>query len=265
MLIRRNIAVLMIATSVLGGVAYAADTASQVEAQQKQTATINKKIDQDVGKLSQDGQQALHDIQQTRLAIFNAQPDQAKSLIHKAKDEMQKAAKDDVVFMKAKSELTTPGAPDAAAKPADTSKDQAQQIAWLPVDTQLTVGEGFVPTPEKMAAVNEANDKLKSADRKGALEKLAVADVDVQFVTAVLPLQQTTTDINKAADLIDQGKYYEANAALKDATDQAMLNIVDIYGQPYKAKPVKTAENKAPDKPAAATPAPGDAGKTVTK
>ena len=61
-------------------------------------------------------------------------------------------------------------------------------------------------------------------------------------------LDQTTSDINKAADLIGQGKFYEANAVLKDVTDQVRIDVVDIYGQPVAAKPK--------DKVAEAAPAP---------
>ncbi|SIQ25207.1 YfdX protein [Rhizobium sp. RU20A] len=207
---------------------------------------LDKKIDQDVGRLSKDGAKALSDIQATRLAIFNAQPDQAKTLIHQAKVALAKAAKDDAVFMKPESELTAPGKATTPEKVAHAKAPSTTPVARLPVDSQLTLAEDFKATPEKMAAISDANQSLKTADRKGALEKLAVADVDVQFVSAVLPLEQTMADVTKAASLIDEGKYFEANAFLKDATDHAMLNIVDVYGQPYKAKAQKTADAKAP-------------------
>ncbi|SOC85495.1 YfdX protein [Ensifer adhaerens] len=255
MTIRKGFAAILIASTVMSGVAYAADSAAntQAPAAVKQDAKLNKAIDKDVGKLSKDGAQALQDIQATRIAIFNAEPDQAKSLIHKAKEEMQKAGKDDSVFMKAVSELTPAKKADPGDKAAATKADDKTPIAWLPVDSQIALGEDFQATPEKMAAVADANKSLKNEDRKGALEKLALANVDVKFTTAVLPLEQTTNDVNKAADLIDQGKFYEANAALKDITDHAMLNIVDVYGQPYKAKPAKAADAKTPAKPAAAS------------
>ncbi len=161
---------------------------------------------------------------------------------------MQKAAKDDSVFTKANSELTSARKVEPGDKTEATKTDASAPIAWLPVDSQISLGEDFQATPEKMAAVTDANQSLKKADRKAALEKLALADVDVKFTTAVVPLEKTTQDVDKAADLIDQGKFYEANAALKDITDHAMLNIVDVYGQPYKAKAVKAADTKTPSK-----------------
>ena len=250
MSIRHDLAVVLVAGTLLGGIAYTAEastTATQTDS--KGAVATNKAIDKDVGRLSQDGARALNDIQAARLAIFNAKPDEAKTVIHKAKDELQKASKDEAIFMKAEADLTKPTkAPATVDARADTKASSATPIAWLPVDSQLTLGEDFKATPEKVAAITEANKNLKTSDRQGALEKLAVADVDVQFITAALPLDRTVTDVGKAADLIDQGKFYEANAVLKDVTDNAMLNIVDIYGQPYKAK----ADNAA----AAATVAP---------
>ncbi len=148
--------------------------------------------------------------------------------------------------MKAEAELTSPGKAQTTEKPAEAHTPSTTPVAWIPVDSQMTLAEDFKATPEKMAAITDANQSLKKADRKGALEKLAVADVDVQFVSAVLPLEQTTADVTKAASLIDEGKYYEANAVLKDATEHAMLDVVDIYGQPYKAKTEKAADAKAP-------------------
>lgn len=246
MSIRRNLAVILVAGTMLGGIAYTAEAASTTAAQTETKGAVapNKAIDKDVGRLSQDGALALSDIQATRLAIFNAKPDEAKTLIHKAKDELQKASKDEAVFMKAEADLTNPK-PAATNATADAKAASTTPIAWLPVDSQLTLGEAFKATPEKVAAITEANKSLKTSDRQGALEKLAVADVDVQFITAALPLDQTVTDVGKAADLIDQGKFYEANAVLKDVTDNAMLNIVDIYGQPYKAKAEKPANAAA--------------------
>jgi len=252
MRIYQGFAALLVASTVLGGVAYAADAVPQAptQAQAKQEAHLERAVDKDVGRLSTDGAQALKDIQATRIALFNAQPDQAKALVQKARDELQKAAKDDTVFMKAASEMEAPmkAEPVSTNAKADAKAADAKVIAWLPVDSQMSLGEAFQPTPEKIAAVTDASQHLKTDDRKGALEKLALADVDVQFATAVLPLDHTISDVNKAAELIDQGKYYEANAVLKDTTEHAMINVVDIYGQPYKAKATKTAEAQTPSK-----------------
>ena len=248
----KTLAAVLVATTVLGGAAYAADQAAPATTKQ---AAVEKTVDKDVGRLSTDGAQAFRDVQATRFAIFNAEPKEAKTLIDKAKAELQKAAKDDAVFMKAESELQNPVKGDKAKAATD---DVTQKVAWLPVDSQLALGEDFQATPEKIAAVTEANKSLQNKDRGQAFEKLKLADVDVEVTTAVLPLQKTTADVDKAADMIGQDKFYEANALLKDATDRMRIDIVDIYGQPYTPHQ-KTAEHKATDQKADAKVAAGKA------
>ncbi len=244
MFARKSVAALLLAGTVVGGAAYAADQAPKPATTQE--TQIEKVVDKDVGRLSTDGAQAMRDIQATRVAIFNAQPDEAKKLIAQAQEAMQKAAKDDAVFTKAASKLEALN-PQDGTQTAEATADKP--IAWVPVDSQLTFGEDFQVTPEKVAAVSEASRTIHT-DRPAALEKLKLVGDDVQFATAVVPLDQTVAGVNKAADLIGQGKFYEANAVLKGVTEHARIDLVDIYGQPMKAK---TNVADAAKKPATAT------------
>lgn len=249
---RKSLAVALVATTFLGGAAYATEQATRPVATQESAA--QRAVDQDVGKLSKDGAQAFRDMHLARIAIFDADPSQAKSLIAKAQAALTKAKTDDAVFLKAESELKTPAdmataktdktadAKTADAKPADTKNTDAKtaeakpaskdKVAWVPVDAQMTLGEDFIATPEKASAVTEANKSLAKGDQKGAIEKLRLAHVDVNFVMAVLPLDKTTADVNQAAALINQGKYYEANAALKTAEDGMHFDVIDAIGLP---------------------------------
>lgn len=247
---RKSLAVALVATTFLGGAAYATEQATKPAATQENAA--QRAVDQDVGKLSKDGAQAFRDMHLARIAIFDADPSQAKSLIAKAQAALTKAKTDDAVFLKAESELKTP-ADMATAKTAKTDKTadakttdakttdaktaeakpaSKDKVAWVPVDAQMTLGEDFIATPEKASAVTEANKSLAKGDQKGAIEKLRLAHVDVNFVMAVLPLDKTTADVNQAATLINQGKYYEANAALKTAEDGMHFDVIDAIGLP---------------------------------
>ncbi len=270
---RKSLAAALVAATVLGGAAYAAEQATKPAVVQEIAA--QKAVDKDVGKLSKDGAQAFRDMHLARIAIFDADPAQAKSLIGKAQAALAKAKTDDAVFTKAEAELKTPAemavakdktatdktavadttAKDATVKDA-TTKDAAakskDKVAWVPVDAQMTLGEDFVATPEKAAAVTEANKSLAKGDQKSAIEKLKLAHVDVNFVMAVLPLDKTATDVNQAATLIGQGKYYEANAALKTAEDGMRFDVIDVVGMP---KAAVTGSTKA----AAPAPAHADA------
>jgi hypothetical protein len=232
----KSIVLALVAATALGGAAFAAEQAAAPH-----ETPVQKAADVDAGKLSKDGAQAFRDLQLTRLAIFEANPTQAKDMIAKAQAAFAKAKTDDTVFMKAEADLKTPAdmaghkgmAQSATATDAKPSKDQ---VAWVPVDAQLTLGDDFVATPAKASAVTEANKTLAQGDQKGAIEKLKLAHVDVNFTMAVLPLDKTIADVNQAATLIGQGKYYEANAALKSAQDGMRFDVIDAVALPQTGK-----------------------------
>ncbi len=231
---RKSMAAALVFTTILGGTAYAAEQAAQ------QSAAPTNAVVRDVGKLSRDGAEGFRDLQLTRLAIFEANPSQAKDMIGKAQAAFGKAKTDEAVFTRAEADLKTPAdlaghkgtsqAATAQARPA--SKDQ---VAWVPVDAQLVLGDDFVATPAKASAVTEANKNLAQGDQKGALDKLKLAHVDVNFTMAVLPLNKTLTDVDQAATLIGQGKYYEANAVLKTAQDGMRFDVIDAIATPQAA------------------------------
>lgn len=247
MVYRKSMAAALVFTTILAGSAFAAEQAArQSNGQPSANQTV---IDADVGKLSKDGAQAFRDLQLTRLAIFEADPAQAKDLIGKAQAAFAKAKTDDAVFNKAEADLKTPTDLSAAKSTASAAKGDAkpastEQVAWVPVDAQLILGDDFVATPEKASAVTEANKNLAQGDQKGALDKLKLAHVDVNFTMAVLPLDKTTADVDQAAKLIEQGKYYEANAILKTAQDGMRFDVIDAVAIPQKA--MSTATTTAP-------------------
>ncbi|MEE7505545.1 YfdX family protein [Methylobacterium mesophilicum] len=253
---RKSMAAALVLTTILGGTAFAAEQAAQHNG--TQMSASQAAVDKDVGKLSKDGAQGFRDLQLTRLAIFEANPGQAKDMIAKAQAAFAKAKTDDAVFTKAEADLKSPA--DMAAHKATAPSDKAdakagakadsktastEQVAWVPVDAQLTLGDDFVATPAKASAVTEANKNLAQGDQKGALEKLKLAHVDVNFTMAVLPLNKTITDVDQAATLINQGKYYEANAALKSAQDNMRFDVIDAVAVPQKAT-AATADKGAP-------------------
>jgi hypothetical protein len=246
---RASLAAAFIATTVLGGAAFAADQATKPALPQETQS--QKAIDTDIGKLSKDGAQAFRDMHLARVAIFDAAPTQAKDFIGKAKSALSKAKTDDAVFNKAEADLKTPAdmtrASHTATTPADKTPSGAEKTAWLPVDAQLTLGEDFQAIPAKAAAVTEANKSLMKGDKRAALEKLKLADVDVNFVMAVLPLDRTTADVDQAVTLIDQGKYYEANAVLKTAEDRMRFDVIDAVSVPQKAAHAANAKTAAPN------------------
>ncbi|MCJ2088622.1 YfdX family protein, partial [Methylobacterium sp. E-005] len=51
-----------------------------------------------------------------------------------------------------------------------------------------------------------------------------------------LPLNKTIADVDQAATLIGQGKYYEANAILKTAQDGMRFDVIDAVALPQTGK-----------------------------
>ncbi|WP_232631335.1 YfdX family protein [Methylobacterium sp. Leaf118] len=256
---------ILVATTALGGAAYAAEQVATPSAMvgSLTDSPAQKAVDRDVLTLSADGAAAFRDMSGARFALFEGDPARAKALIERARTALARASGDHSVYMKDEAALT----PLTGARTAHRA-EPAKAVAWLPVDGQLTLGEDFVPTPKTNAALAEANHSLQSGDRKGAAETLRLAGLDVNATVAVLPLAQTSTDVQRAAGLIEQGRYYEANLALKQAEDRMRFDVSDIALVPEMG--AATAQRAIPPKSAperqdqARTGAPGQTGQAPT-
>ncbi len=275
------------ATSMLtAGYAFAADqTPNDVTPMSTRDKTVNK----DAGRLSMDGAQGFRDVALARLAIFDGRTNDAKTFVHAADAAFGKAKTDHAVFVKAESALLPPDAPSNANKATDQSATnpppQANAMpaaqpqngqtqngqasngdrntaatapkAWLPVDGEISVNEDFKASPAKAAAVADANENLAKGDRQGAMEKLKLAQVDLDYVLAVVPLNQTIDDVHQAATLVDGGKFYEASQQLRQVQDSTRYDTVDVVGTPGGARvpaigePMAAAPMTGASKPAA--------------
>jgi len=171
----------------------------------------------DFGKLSQDGMEAIHDIGLARLAIFDGKTAKAKSFIKDSQTALGRAKTEDVVFTKAEADLK-PG-PGMTQTAPGVAKPSTTPVAWIPVNGQMALDEDYIATPEKAAGVAKANGQIKRGEKTAALDTLKLADIDVYFVEEVAPLEATISGVDKAAELVDSGHYYEANQALKSVED----------------------------------------------
>lgn len=269
----KPLAAALAATTLLAGTALAAEQApSSRSAATSQVSPQMKKADTDVDRLSMDGIAAYRDVHLARLAIFDAKPDQARMFVSHAQSALDKAKTDETAFTKAEADLKPPAGMGTAAtmagtdgaKTGDSGKDMTKDstaktsasgepVKWLPVDAQLVLADDFVVrNKDQQKSVDEANQHLKAGDRKGAMERLKLAGVDVDFTMAVVPLDKTTQEVNHAAQLIQDGKYYEANATLKTVEDGVRFDVVDTTAVPGKAAAAKTGTSQS------------DAGKTAT-
>jgi hypothetical protein len=208
-----------------------------------QTTAGQTAANQDFGKLSRDGSMAIRDVRLARLAIFDGQPDKAKTYIDEAQTAINKAKTDDTIFTKAEADLK---APAGVSQPGPAnSTPNTTPIKWIPVDGSMTVGEDYVATPEKSAGIAKANAQLKTGNSKQAMETLKLADINVSYVLEVAPADKTASGINQAAQLIGAGKYYEANQALKSVEDGLRIDVTDVNAVPKKGTAGATASNSS--------------------
>ena len=192
--------------------ASAADTAAPAKA---------SAAEQDMMKYSESGFAAMRDIRGARLAIFNAETADAKKLLEDAKSKIAAAEAEAPTFVTTTT-MTIDGKPvEAGAK----VKDKV-----VPFDGQLVLGENFVMTPEKKAHIDTANEHLKKGEHAQAIEELRKGDIDVTFTRELMPIAKAATSVDDAIKLADDGKYYEANLALKAVEDSVTVDTVDILG-----------------------------------
>ncbi|MGQ7932411.1 YfdX family protein [Paraburkholderia sp. D1E] len=200
----------------------------------------------DMGKLSSQGSQAFDEIQQARVAIFSGRPNQATMLVKKAQQSMKAAQADNTAFMKAESDLKTP--PSITYQ--SSSAKGTTPVSWLPVGADVTVTDEFAGKPSQAKAVASANEQLKKGKPGAAMQVLKLADVNVSYTMAVVPLKQTVADVDKAAGLLTMDKYYEANQTLKQVQDSVRYDWVDLKALPQSGSVV--AKNTG-DSPASGT------------
>ena len=106
-----------------------------------------------------------------------------------------------------------------------------KKVEWLPVDASITIDEDFTANPDKQAAVADANKSLSSGDRQASIEKLKLSGVNVNVEVLAVPLNDTIAKVQQAANMINDGKYYEASQLIKEVQDSARSDVMDFNGK----------------------------------
>lgn len=229
------IAIFAIAALYSGTLAFAAsDTNPPAQKLTPQEKAVNK----DFSKVSADGSDAFMGLTLTRLAVFDGRIDAAKKYIDKAEKALSKAKTDETRFLKDEANLNaaknTPTSNTGATAPSEDQRNSSndKMVEWLPVDASITIAEDFTASPEKKAAVADANKSLSSGDRKGSIEKLKLSGVNIDVAVLAVPLNDTITKVQQAASMINDGKYYEASQLIKQVQDSARSDVMDFNGTP---------------------------------
>ncbi|MDP0726251.1 YfdX family protein, partial [Klebsiella pneumoniae] len=79
----------------------------------------------------------------------------------------------------------------------------------------IALSEGYVGTPEKVSAIQSANEKMAKGDQKGAIDTRRLAGIGVIESHYLSPLKHTRMAVEQAQEMREVGKYDEANLGLK--------------------------------------------------
>ncbi len=175
-------------------------------------------------ELSEDGFHAMRDIRAARISIFNGNPGEATTYVDKAKTALGKA--------------------ETVEKHIVAEKGAEAATKYVAVDGQIVVANDYVATPEKAKHIAAGNAHLQKGKTKEALAELKLADVDIGFSRVLMPLSSTQANVESAAALLRDGKFYEANMALKAAEDGMTVDTVMLVETP-KADHAKATKAEA--------------------
>ncbi|EMU7669014.1 YfdX family protein [Escherichia coli] len=178
---------------------------------QGSSTTVHPVAESEKMKMEQRGMSIMRDVQYARLTLFSGDIKGAESLINEASKLL---TSEDKVW-------------DSLVR-RDKPPPQEGDV-YVVINSQLMLAEDFTATPEKQKAIDEANKKLDKGDRKGAVERLQLAGIDISETQWLLPLKQTQQKVSNAQKLMSEGKYYEANLALKGAEDGVIMDTVSIH------------------------------------
>ncbi|MHA3916725.1 YfdX family protein [Halovulum sp. GXIMD14793] len=105
-------------------------------------------------------------------------------------------------------------------------------VEYLPFDMSMTLMENYKATEENKLALQRAYGLFESAEPDEAIEVLRVAEIDVEVSAALMPAQQSMMHLQDAAALLSEGKYFEANLALKQVEDGIVVDVFEIDAVP---------------------------------
>ena len=169
------------------------------------------------------GHEAIHEIQDARLAIFNGDVDIAEQLMKDAMASLETAEEEAPILLESAT-LSVNG------KPVE-EEDEADEVDIVPVDGSVTLAEDYNVTPEKKKHITKANLFLKNGKKKEALDEFKLADIGVNVSRVWMPIEFSEDRLEGAIDLMDDGLYYEASLALKAIEDSLTVDSETLVEQ----------------------------------
>jgi hypothetical protein len=178
-------------------------------------------------KFSEAGHAAIQNIRGARFAIFNGEPKVAIKRMESAKSDLTLAEKEAPTFDTTSTMLV-------GGKVVGTTPGRSE-VKNVPVDGQLTLADDFVMTPEKKVHIEKANEHFRKGEHAKAREELRLGEIDVNFTRAWMPIEQSQKHLDQAIKLANDGKYYEANLALKAIEEGVTIDSTNLRDLPKNA------------------------------
>jgi hypothetical protein len=174
----------------------------------------NRIAEDDLAKVSNDAMIAMRNINNARLAIFDGEPDEAQTYIDAATTRIHATEK------------------DAAKYAVDTKQKKKPNDTYVVYDETLIVDDKYVPTEKKAKHIANADKHIHHGNKSAAIEEMKLANIAVSIDMHLVPVKFAEHEISTASKLVDSGKYYEANLALKSVQDSVISEIVSSEGKP---------------------------------
>lgn len=159
-----------------------------------------------IDNIAQAGNTAMQDVQLARIALFDGDTSGAKRLLNDAKRKINDDQTDWSKYIK------------------KNKKTPIDGDGYVVINATMSVSEDYQASEAKNKAVQDANERIKKGDKKGALEVLKLAGITVSESQVLMPLKATRNDIQKALDLFNEGKYYQSNLMLLSAEEGIIVD-----------------------------------------
>jgi len=202
-------ALLAVISTGLAATALTPVIAAELQHKADEKTMEQKQADKDYIKVSDDALMTMRNVGGARMAIFDGAPDKAQVYV-------------DAAITRAAATLK-----DADKYALDIKDSKLNGDKYVPFSTGMTVAETLEPDKDKPEHHAGAKGHPHKAEATEAMKKLKVDDIDVAVTTELLPIQAARTYIQDAAKLIGEGKYYQANLALKAVEDSVVTEILD--------------------------------------
>lgn len=106
----------------------------------------------------------------------------------------------------------------------------------IPIYTDLTTLEDFVPVEQAKKHLDQAGEHLKKGNKQAAKEELAAVDEALTYTEVDLPLAETEHQVALARKFLAQNKLQDADKALKAAEDGVQVLSVGVEGPLVQAQ-----------------------------